>query len=224
MFKQLLIGFTALLLLSGCYTNDYSTITKEYNEKNVYRIGKNITLGKLNDLDRQGYTMLAWAVFWNNTETAKHLIEKGASVDAPLKIGNLWNLALNMRVVRKRTDVNEIGSVVEGFNIHYPKVEMVEILQKNGLNINLQDKEGNTPLHLAVSVATFSGDTAIIDYLFTQKNLDSALKNQKGESPLEYAQGSIEEVKKQPEKYGFVELETLKKNFKRIQEHMEETS
>ena len=41
------------LLVSGCY-NDYSSLTKEHNEKPKYRIGKNIELGKLNEHDRQG--------------------------------------------------------------------------------------------------------------------------------------------------------------------------
>lgn len=210
MKKSIIISFLFLAFFTGCYTNDYSSITKEYNEKNIYRIGKNIELAKLNQVDRQGYTMLAWAVFWNNHQTANHLIQEGARVDYNLKNGiNLWNLAINMRIIRQRIEGNEIGSLKPGYDVEFPKLDVVKTLHEVGnLSLSKADSQGNTPLHLASSVALFSGDYSIVAYLMSS-GADATLVNLEQQTPLQYALSTIEEIKKDPETYAYADAEKM---------------
>ena len=68
-------------------------------------------------------------------------------------------MALNMRIKRQRTDVNEIGSLVEGFSVEYPLPDLIKVLyEKGGLGLEMTDL-ANMALHTAASVAIFSSGT-----------------------------------------------------------------
>jgi len=57
---------------------------------------------------------------------------------------------------------------------------------QHNLNINEQDKDGNTPLHLAAML----GRSSLVRLLLAQKDVDSSVSNYQGRSPLELAKTS----------------------------------
>lgn len=61
-------------------------------------------------------------------------------------------------------------------------LENVNILLSNGVDINIQDDDGNTPLHMAAS----NGLDDIVQLLL-QKGADIDIKNKYGKTPLELA-------------------------------------
>ena len=56
---------------------------------------------------------------------------------------------------------------------------MVKSLIDKGILINIQNKEGNTPLHLAYIL----NNKIIISYLIENPNIDLSIKNNNGDIP-----------------------------------------
>ena len=60
------------------------------------------------------------------------------------------------------------------------------LLQQEGINVNLQDHDGNTALHLAVlHLAILNKSSVNIKLLLQQKEIDVSLKNNEGKSAEE---------------------------------------
>src|SRR5690606_12017021 len=63
-------------------------------------------------------------------------------------------------------------------------VETIKVLMEHGLSLAHQDKDGNTPLHSAV---TGRASEEIIKYLFNEAGADLTIRNAKGQTPFEAA-------------------------------------
>ena len=122
----------------------------------------------MNCVDQAGRTPLQLAAWFGHNEIVKLLISKGANVELP---DNLGRTALHI--------ASWFGNL--------PSVEA--ILEKTKSQINLQDKSGNTPLHLAcqnnhkdtVSVLLHNGANTKIKNIIGQSVLNIAEADDKPE-------------------------------------------
>jgi ankyrin repeat protein len=64
-------------------------------------------------------------------------------------------------------------------------IETLRYLQELGLDLNAQDKDGNTALHAAIGGRA---SEPIIAYLITDAGADTTVRNGKGQTPYEFAQ------------------------------------
>lgn len=72
----------------------------------------------------------------------------------------------------------------------FSTVHLINIHLKNGANINAKNKDGNTPLHLALILS----NEYIIEQLLI-KGADITIKNNKGQTAIELAESKIDELK-----------------------------
>ncbi len=116
----------------------------------------------LNFADRDGRTLLFYAVLENNLDIVKLLIKEGANLNVKDKLG--WS------------------PLHYAINEHNP--EMVKLLITNGAKINVKDSFGNTPIWRAVFASKGRGD--IIELLLLN-GADPAIKNNSGISAIDLA-------------------------------------
>jgi hypothetical protein len=64
-------------------------------------------------------------------------------------------------------------------------IETLRYLQELGLDLNAQDKDGNTALHAAIGGRA---SEPIIAYLLNDAKADTTVRNAKGQTPYEFAQ------------------------------------
>lgn len=188
----ILILFSAIF--SGCFLNDYSTITKDSNNSSAnQKIDRLLKLNKINDKDRQGLTLLAWAVFWNNESLVRELLKNNANVNIPLKDNHLWNIALNVRVIKQREIQDDKDSKILKEEIRYPNIEIIRLLINHGLDVNEKLKYGNRPLHLASANFVLGADKEIVEILLKSGAKKDSL-NDNNQTPIEYAISIKEEI------------------------------
>lgn len=181
-------------IFSGCFLNDYSTITKDSNNSSAsQKIDKLLRLNKINDKDRQGLTLLAWAVFWNNESLVRKLLENNASVNIQLKDNHLWNIALNVRVIKQRETQDDKDSKILKEEIRYPNIEIIKLLIDHGLDVNEKLKDGNSPLHLASANVVLGANKEIIEILLKNGAKKDCL-NDNNQTPIEYAKSIKEKI------------------------------
>lgn len=111
------------------------------------------------------FTPTVLALDLNDAEALKCLLRHGALLDAPLFIFHHCSL-LHFAAPRASE-------------------EILEILLLHGLDVNAQDDNGNTPLHLAVQVCK----NHTVSYLL-EHGANPKLKNKKGELPIDYVRTS----------------------------------
>lgn len=140
-------------------------------QRYIYKIGEVIDKGlEVNSRNKYGSTMLSYAAECGNLETIKFLIQKGADVNFSNSDGSK---PLHMAVKNGRIDVFKyfasLGASVRcrdrNFNnpLHYVAAwknpamaarenfrEFVRFLLDRNANLHAQNKERNTPLHIAV--------------------------------------------------------------------------
>ena len=170
-------------------------------------------------LNIEGKTPLYDAISTINIDMVNTLLVRGANINVqdyeestPLhfaaKFGTKEMVELLLR--NDLTTINEVD-MDEKTPLYYAissnNFEMVNILIENGSNINIQDLNGNTPLHLATSIT--ENDTEIIriiELLLSEDNLykrqrragdvanvpeaNKFITNIQGELPLDIAQNT----------------------------------
>ncbi|TGM55678.1 ankyrin repeat domain-containing protein [Leptospira biflexa] len=112
-----------------------------------------------------GVTSLMNAVFSKNFVLVEELIRRGANLELETSEGNTVLLAM-----------------INMGNYHSDKPKLFQILLDAKANINHQNREGNSALHLSVI-----GDSLEILSILTKQNVDSSFKNSKGITALEQA-------------------------------------
>lgn len=122
----------------------------------------------LNAGDQFGKTPLMNAVFSQNFELIKILLQSGAKVDQVDREGSSALIAM----------IN-MGA---GVDADKQKPKIMELLLAAGSDIDLRNKDGNTALHMAV----VGGRQSILDYLI-QKNPDSSIQNKNKKTALDQA-------------------------------------
>jgi ankyrin repeat protein len=157
----------------------------EINSKNVYQ-----------------KTPLMQAIQYRDLKIVKLLLENGASLDDVNKYGeHIIHLAARYSspevmeaILDKGVDINQTGDkAVEGMNalsfaLSYGwgyKRSIAALLIKRGININQQDKNGETPLHKATKTTDLYNTKLIL-----ANGGDKTIRNNSGKTPEELTSNS----------------------------------
>ncbi|WP_265030421.1 ankyrin repeat domain-containing protein [Wolbachia endosymbiont (group B) of Athalia cordata] len=123
-------------------------------------------------------------------ELAKLLIEKGANVNAQ---DNEGKTPLHLAVSSSNLDIIGVPIFIrrlidgEDENVNLQD-NIVEILIEKGANINIQDNEGKTPLHLAVSNSSLGAEgIAIVVETLIGRDAKVDIQDNEGKTPLHLA-------------------------------------
>lgn len=144
--------------------------------------------GSIDKQDKEGYTLLHYAVMRDRRDLMKFLIENGASINindqrdaTPLYyavFSGLWDAA--ELLIENGAAINRQDK--EGRSLlHYASISSFEkskFLVDHGASIKLQDNQGKTPLHRSVLVGNLK-----LTKLFSQTDTVN-LQDKKGNSPL----------------------------------------
>ena len=163
-------------------------------------------IGGVNSRDSDDWTLLHKESSRGDLERVRHLLKKGADVNAVVVYGG-WtplNLACrggHLEVVKlflaKGANINAqnkegataLNKVIQriryfGYN-HLRKaklLEVVKLLLVNGADIDTQDKKGFTVLHWAIK-----DNHLEVAQLLLEKGANTEVKNNKGETPFDIA-------------------------------------
>ena len=98
----------------------------------------------------------------------KFLLSKGANVNAP--------------------DRDNIAPLHEAISLKNGSEEIVNVLLKNDAVVNVRNKWGKSPLHIAADQTDYD-NTAVVNLLL-ENNADVDAKDEEGETPLMHAVSS----------------------------------
>jgi hypothetical protein len=152
---------------------------------------------QVNAQDKDGYTLLMYAAFFDHPKTVDVLLEYGANVNAQTKSGK----TLLMMAVRCPLDSSMMQKLLERANVnmqdHDGKTalmaaayyfstnpDMLKMLLRYGANVNMQDHDGRTALYCSLSTG---GGARIIPQLLAH-GADPNLADKHGKTPLKLAQ------------------------------------
>lgn len=162
----------------------------------------------INKRNNAGQTPLFFAMESNNMNIIKFLITQGASIDARDAQGNniLHHAIEQVSSIRKNIIEYVISQGVDMVNTHnnhgqlplhkaqsYTSNNIFKILITNTINLNYQDKNGNTPLHSFLSNRSIINTTTEeqnftnLTRLLLKKKLPLNLRNGHGLTPYHYA-------------------------------------
>lgn len=122
-----------------------------------------------------------------NKDILELLVERGADIHVKDKDGNTIRHFGKIDIVRflvehGATAEEKNRALTEGIN----NLDIVKYLAEHGTDLNYQDKDGYSPLHLAVK----NGNLDIVKYLVIH-DAKIDLKSKLGETPLDLAKGEI---------------------------------
>ncbi len=153
-----------------------------------------------NHKNKKGHTALTFAIEENTPEIVEYLLKKGADASIKDKKGRNLGYFLVVNFRGKTEDFKRKMVLLQnnGFNIkeldkkgnsllHYAikkeKTPLVKELVTLGLDVNVKNKQGITPLHLA---SMMGKDTKIINYLLSV-GADKNSKTNNNETPYQLA-------------------------------------
>jgi len=138
-----------------------------------------------NAKDSYGYTPLFWAV-WKDKETIQLLIDAGADVDSKNKDGKTalefaMNGGSNAEIVRL---LSERSTAVPTIHVaaYIGDANQVQVLIEEGVDLDMRDKNGNSPLHYAAGRGCHDVVKLLID-----NGADIHIRNKGGKTPLHMA-------------------------------------
>ena len=120
--------------------------------------------------DFWGNTPLIWAIANANNETAMDILQKGGGCHLDIQSKTGRNSALHLAVGKGYKDRSRDGQLLK-----YTNLELVEALIFQKCDVNLQNVDGNTPLH----VACFRRDVRMIQSLL-KAGANRTLRNREG--------------------------------------------
>ena len=155
----------------------------------------------VNAIDHEGNTPLHHAVYNDQTEIIRLLIDKGAEVNGKRKAANnekgvaplhtaTWRSTIETMelLIDNGADVNmkrADGAIALHYAVWFGLKEKAEFLLSKGSDVKARDgnNEGATPLHVAVWKSPNNG----IVELLIENEADVNDKNNSGETPLDWA-------------------------------------
>lgn len=144
----------------------------------------------------RGYTLLMLSAFRGNTEFVKYLLSKGVSPEDQTPLGEtaLYHAIRNYKnrhyeTARLILDSKKAlfkGKVWKDAGVfasaHFNDIKAMEYFTENGFDINIQDEEGNTPLH----IASEKGNTDLVKFLI-DNGAKTNIKNNRKETASQVA-------------------------------------
>ena len=127
-----------ILFLVSCHLVACSTMTplaKATKDGDINKLSDLISSGgNINERERKaGWSLLHYAIYYNQIDAVKFLIEKGANVNI--------------------TDAQGYTPLL--FALHYINKDIINVLVDSGANMNILNKEGYTPLSYALHYRYF---------------------------------------------------------------------
>jgi ankyrin repeat protein len=183
----------ALLTISGCTEPDRPTISlyRAVHVGDINQLERHLHWGAdVNAPDPDGNMPLHVASARGRLIVARMLLDGGAEVDARNRDGQtpLYVALMNGRtqlaqmLVQRGAQFDPDGLLREVARNGVADRDVIRYLVANGGDINSSDKNGDTPLHLAVR----QGERVVAKHLIDQGADVNAL-NQAGEAPLDIA-------------------------------------
>jgi ankyrin repeat protein len=183
----------ALLTISGCTEPDRPTISlyRAVHVGDINQLERHLHWGAdVNAPDPDGNMPLHVASARGRLIVARMLLDGGAKVDARNRDGQtpLYVALMNGRtqlaqmLVQRGAQFDPDGLLREVARNGVADRDVIRYLVANGGDINSSDKNGDTPLHLAVR----QGERVVAKHLIDQGADVNAL-NQAGEAPLDIA-------------------------------------
>ena len=174
--------------LASRYSN--SKILRAYLDKNIYLL--------MNSEDV--ISIMKAAIFGDNVENINYLVrELGIDVDTK-DTNTMLHYASGAGAIESMKTLIYLGANIDNTNsyfqtsLHYileinanKKIESVKILLDGNANINLQETNGNTPLHLSLINASKSQDYSKVIDMLLEKNANVNIINKNNEIALNIA-------------------------------------
>ena len=165
-------------------------ILKAYLDKNIYLL--------MNSEDV--ISIMKAAIFGDNVENIKYLV-MALGIDVDTKDTNtMLHYASGVGAIESMKTLISLGANVDNTNsyfqtsLHYileinanKKTESVKILLDGNANVNLQETNGNTPLHLSLINASKSQDYSKVIDMLLEKNANVNITNKNNEIALNIA-------------------------------------
>ena len=189
--RQFIISLSAIFLIistTNAYSNDASLIYKFIKESNAPQVRIELSKGvSFNDLYNGG-TAIHWAAKSNSTEIIDMLVNIGADMNAKGEDGEtplhwaLFNGSVEaamhlMEIGADRDNLNDKGNSL--IHVASSSPDIMEYFIKSNMDVNVKNKLGRTPLHLA----SFTGNVEAIRMLVSA-GADINAKDNFGQTPL----------------------------------------
>ncbi|EFX73276.1 hypothetical protein DAPPUDRAFT_253475 [Daphnia pulex] len=153
----------------------------------------------IDQCDAKGTTALHHAIMTSNTEIVQCLLDNGADPKKQDQIGrsplhvaafyatdtNIIDILLQKKEIIDVNDCDKFGVTALHNAAMASNSKMARHLLANGANINCRDKNGLTPLHVAV---TFAKDMNIIDLFLNNEKVNLHCCDKLGQNVIAYAQ------------------------------------
>ena len=160
----------------------YFGTTFAQTETNVFDIARKGTLKEMQDLwnkdkkvvtllNIEGYSALTLAIYRNNNQVAKFLIENGADINGNSKMGTplmaaivKGNTEAAKLLIENKADVNaadENGTTALIYAVQFANPDMIKLLLEHKVDKTHSDKQQKTAFEYAV----FAGKDQIINLL-----------------------------------------------------------
>jgi ankyrin repeat protein len=150
---------------------------------------------EIDSRDRTGRTPLSWAAGTGYSETVQCLLELGAEVDledwdgaTPLWFavqGGAEDAAKALRAhgaAMPNIEPSDVPSLLQDA-VSSGNPTIAALLLETGIDPNVRDKDGRTPL----AIAAHEGQISIVELLLNKKDVDPDARNKQGSTPLHEA-------------------------------------
>jgi cytohesin len=141
-----------------------------------------------NPRDKSGWTPLHYAACSRNSIVAHLLTGHGADVNAKENTHSWTPLHVAMLPVdppRGNESIN-FYTYISNYRDDLAATSFAMVLISHGADLNARDKDGNTPLHLAIAIGYF-----YVSWLLLNFGADPTIRNNEGKLPIEYARDSV---------------------------------
>lgn len=121
---------------------------------------------KINYLNNFGYSPLHVAVIQGSSDTAKLLIENGATIDLHVAV-QAKQIEMVKALIKREIDVNNKntdGETALHLAIQNESLEISKVLLESGAGVNLTDRDDYSPLHLASKINNLEFSSLLISH------------------------------------------------------------
>ena len=199
LYYQLSITLLLLTLLTACGKPDQPTMNlyRAVHAEDIDQVERNLYWGAdVNGIGPDGNSPLHVAAERGNRVIAQMLLKKNAEVDLPNRDGRtaLYLAVMSGRIqialllIKFQAQFAPDQLLLEVAHNGVDDRDVLKFLLKQGAQIDIQDDDGNSSLHIAVGL----GHRVLVRQLIS-RGADVNLKNEAGNNPLQLAIASKNE-------------------------------